>query len=293
MAAGPGADAPDWFRAALATPVEHPTVMVEGTAIDALAWGPRDASALLFIHGMYAHAGWWSFIAPAFARSHRCVAFTLSGMGQSGWRESYSVAGYGREIDAVAAACGVSGSRVIVAHSFGGIVARRYAEARPRDLAGVILVDSPTTRTGEPSRRPTMPPRARYRPFASPEEAVGHFRLVPPQRCDNPFLIDHIARGALRRDEGRWRWSTDPDLRAKMAPEGYHRRIGPIAAKAAFIWGGRSLSINDDDRAYARERLPTAQAVTIAEAGHHVMLDQPLQLIDRIGAVLDGWAGER
>ena len=290
MTHAPAIEAPDWFRSALTAPVERLTVPVEGVAIDALAWGPCDAPGLVFVHGMYAHAGWWSFIAPAFAHNHRCVAFTLSGMGQSGWREQYSTATYCREIDVVASACGIVGPRVIVAHSFGGIVARRYAEALPPNLAGLILIDSPTTRNGEPGRRSSMPASARYRPFASAQEAVRHFRLVPPQLCADPFIVDHVARGALRQDPDGWRWSMDPDLRGHMAPEGYHRRIGPISAKAAFIWGEQSPSLSAEDRTYAREALPDAQAITIPDSGHHVMLDQPLQLIDRIGAVLDGWS---
>lgn len=284
-------DDADWFRSALAVPFERASVTVDGVSIDTLAWGPRDAPGLVFVHGMYAHAGWWRFIAPFFAGERRCVAFSLSGMGRSEWRDVYSVAGHCREIEAVTRACGITGDHAIVAHSFGGIIARRHAEADPAGLSGLILVDSPTTRTGLRGRPTSFPLHARYRPYPSVEDAVRHFRLAPPQVHVQPDILDLIARESLRQDADGWRWSTDPDLRAKLAKDGYHRRIVPMQARTAFLWGDQSPSLSEDDRAYTREAVPSAPAIVVRDAGHHIMLDQPLALVAHVRAILDDWDG--
>ncbi len=70
----------------------HPSAQfidVRGAAIETLAWGERGKPGLLFMHGNGACADWWSFIAPHFADTHRIAAFSMSGMGGSGWRDRY------------------------------------------------------------------------------------------------------------------------------------------------------------------------------------------------------------
>jgi len=71
----PLADAPDWFRRALAVPFEDATVDVDGP-IHYLAWGKPNTRGLVFVHG-----GYWrsldkadqSFLAPAFTQQGSCV----------------------------------------------------------------------------------------------------------------------------------------------------------------------------------------------------------------------------
>src|SRR5262249_32951893 len=84
-------DAPDWFARITAVAPEDCFVEVEGTPIHYLRWGERKRPGLLLVHGNAAHAYWWSFIAPFLARDYNVAAMDLSGMGDSGWRETYSM----------------------------------------------------------------------------------------------------------------------------------------------------------------------------------------------------------
>jgi hypothetical protein len=102
--------APAWFETALADAPERSSVDVDGAAIETLCWGRRGTQTLILLHGTGAHADWWSFIAPALATERRVIAFSLSGMGRSAWRDDYSVAGYAREVIAVAEAGGAFAS---------------------------------------------------------------------------------------------------------------------------------------------------------------------------------------
>src|SRR6187431_2773691 len=99
--------APQWFDEAIAHTPERTFVDVRGAAIETLAWGERGKPGLLFLHGNGASADWWSFIAPFFAATHRVAAFSLSGMGGSGWRDRYSYDLYIDEAFAVADATGL------------------------------------------------------------------------------------------------------------------------------------------------------------------------------------------
>ena len=96
-AGGLPSGAPAWFRQALADEPERTFVEVDGCVIETLAWGPRGAPGVLLLHGFTAHADWWSFVAPWLAGQRRVIALSLSGMGRSGWRDSYSLEQYARE----------------------------------------------------------------------------------------------------------------------------------------------------------------------------------------------------
>ena len=78
--------APAWFKAAIAQEPERFNIDVKDCEIECLAWGERGKPGLIVVHGASAHADWWSFIAPFFAPDYRVAAFSLSGMGGSGWR---------------------------------------------------------------------------------------------------------------------------------------------------------------------------------------------------------------
>ena len=78
--------APAWFERAVAAEPERTFVEFEGARIETLAWGERGKPGLMLLHGGAAHADWWSFVAPLFAREHRVVASSFTGMGRSDWR---------------------------------------------------------------------------------------------------------------------------------------------------------------------------------------------------------------
>ena len=83
--------APAWFENAVSDIPESKYVNVEGANIHYLRWGDRTRPGLLLVHGNAAHAYWWSFIAPFLARDYNVAAMDLSGMGDSDWRQSYSM----------------------------------------------------------------------------------------------------------------------------------------------------------------------------------------------------------
>jgi hypothetical protein len=72
--------APAWFEAAIGVGPERSRIPVEGAEIELLTWGEVGKPGLLFLHGNGAHADWWSFIAPFFAKDWRCAAISWSGM---------------------------------------------------------------------------------------------------------------------------------------------------------------------------------------------------------------------
>ncbi len=277
---------PTWFTEAVGAPCEYGRVDVAGAQVEMLAWGERGRPGLLFVHGMLAHARWWDFIAPFFAGRFRCAALSLSGMGHSGWRDRYSIRTYVDELVAVMQAAGLYESAVrprVVAHSFGGIPARRLAEWRGGELSGLVLVDSPVRATTD--YRPTVR-KYTLRPYVSVEAAAARFRLVPEQSCANPYLLEHVSREGMRRQGDHWVRSFDPDLRMKIAHGDYQPNLEAVACPLAFIRGDRSSVVTDEVDRYIGELLPEAPRIDIPDAAHHLMLDQPLAFVAALRALL-------
>lgn len=287
--------APAWFDAALACPAERSFVDVEGAAIEMLCWGRRGAPGLLFVHGTNAHADWWSFIAPYFAATHRVVALSLSGMGRSGWRERYSVSGYGREALAIAEAGGAFDGPtppIAVGHSFGGmIVATAMAQAGDR-FASALLVDSLFV---PPEDLPDLPVRrSPNRVMATIEEAVLRFRLVPPQTVINAYALDHIARTSVKPVTGGVTWCFDPFIFAKMTDRIDGTVIGRARTPMALMRGDRSSIVTAETFDFPRRQLSyDPPEIVIPDADHHLLIDQPLAFVAALNGLLSVWPGPR
>jgi len=275
---------PDWFVKALAVPTDTGTVIVEGATICWKAWGTRGAPGLILVHGGVAHKDWWDSIAPFLADTRRVVALDLSGMGDSDHRDRYRMETYALEVLAAGEDGGAfeAGKPFVVGHSFGGFVSLATAMEHGERLAGIAVLDSPI-RPSEEQRRSSPPSRGGmiYNAF---EAALARFRLLPEQDCDNAFLLDHIARQSLKpvtRPDGTsgWTWKFDPKLWDKLD---YNRPppadiVGALKTRIALFRGAKSRLVTDEVWGFMRETFgPETTMVSIPQAEHHLILDQPI-----------------
>jgi pimeloyl-ACP methyl ester carboxylesterase len=285
-----GAGPPEWFLTAVRTPFDEATVRVAGTAVHFLSWGPPLRPGIVLVHGGAAHAHWWSFIAPLLAGQWRVVAVDLSGHGESGRRDRYSQEVWAEEVMAIADAAGFPGPPVVVGHSLGGLVTIQTAATFGDRLAGAVIVDSPVRRPD-----PESEAGARGRAFRNPgvypdvDSALEHFRLIPPQPVSHPWIVDHIARRSLRRVEGGWTWKFDPHLfDHTLVP--MRDQLRSVQCRVALFRGELSAVVPADTAAYMYELLErNAPVVSIPEAHHHLMLDQPIAFVAALRTLLTDW----
>ena len=293
------AAAPAWFHHALAQLPERTSLDVEDCKIETLAWGRRGAPGVLLLPGFTAHADWWSFVAPQLASHRRVAALSLSGMGRSGWRSAYSLEQYAREALAVAEAQGLFESRlrpVVVGHSFGSFVARRLALDLGSRLAGIVLVDGVTTAQEEDDEYDGVPRLGhRHRLYPTLADALARFRFSPPQPCEHPWIVDLIARTSLCEstdESGRrgWSWCFDPDLRAKFGGLPNATVLRPPSCPMSLMFGDRSALLTPPRLALLRRSTPLETPwIEIPDAGHHVMVDQPLALVAALRTQIEAW----
>ena len=290
-------ETPRWFERALEVEPTSRFVTVQGTPVHYLHWGDPARPGLLLVHGNGAHARWWSFIAPFLAREYSVAAIDISGMGDSGWRESYSLEVFAEEQIAVCEDAGFFANEeppIIVAHSFGGFVTIVTGSLYGDRLAGTVIVDSPVN----PPDRPSGPPNRASRPhrvYATVEEAVDRFRLAPPQPCANRYILDYIARHSLKEvpnPEGGmgWTWKFDPAIWRRFDIGDMSARLAATRCRIAIMRGEFSALLPPEIGDYMFTLLgKSAPVIEIPQARHHVMLDQPLAFVSALRALLADW----
>ncbi len=302
--AGAKPDAPEWFENAINTPYEDLSLEVEGATIRYSTWGERGKPGLLLVHGGRAHRHWWRPFAPFFSDSFRVAALDLSGLGDSDWRERYSLPCHAREIFAVSEAAGLYDvSRpVVVGHSFGGWATLAAVEIAGEKLGGAVVVDTPfgvpdpdegyTITMGNETDKIFKTNRV----YPTLEDPLMRFRLLPNQPGSELYLLDFIARNGLKEavdpetGEKGWSWKFDPRHGRNFDIHFDRDLFLSARCPLAFIYGEKSLFVLGDGFEHMkRQAKGRSPFITLPEGHHHLMMDQPIGFVAAMRALLKCW----
>jgi pimeloyl-ACP methyl ester carboxylesterase len=280
-------EVPNWFTDALGQAYDAADVEVEGARISYRAWGKAGDPIAVLVHGGAAHAGWWDHVAPHLSSVHRVIALDLSGHGDSGHRETYSLETWADEVMAVARAESDE-PPVLLGHSMGGFVVLTAAQRYGGAIRGAAAIDSPIR---EMSPEAHAWAEARHLPgnktYPARETILGRFRTLPADNASLAYVRQHLAEGSIRETEGGWTWKFDPRifLRSRMEPE----ELATAVCDIALIRGERGMATTDITDVVARRLGREVPVTVIRDAGHHIMLDQPIALIAVLQTLLGQW----
>ncbi|WP_317135538.1 alpha/beta fold hydrolase [Nonomuraea phyllanthi] len=120
-----------------------PTLPLKGGNIYVRQDGPRDAPALVLIHGLATSTRSWDALVPLLTESHRVIRIDLLGHGRSAKPAGggYGMPEQGRRVGEAMDLLGVKRA-VVVGHSTGGAVATALAEQRPDLVTSLVLIDT-------------------------------------------------------------------------------------------------------------------------------------------------------
>jgi len=279
--------APAWFSAALADEGQERRITVEGTQVAYREWGDPADRSIVLVHGGAAHSRWWDHIAPLLTSERRVAAVDLSGHGDSGRRDRYSLDTWAREVLAVVAGAGDAASSVVIGHSMGGLVTLRLASLAGSRIAGAVAIDSPV-RDMAPEDRAARQRRAfgPLRVYPTREAAVARFRPIPDQPT-LAYIADHVAATSIRPAEGGWTWKFDPQVFARdhLTPELLTR----LDCRVALFRAEHGLVTPQQGEVLYDRLGRVAPVIEIPAAGHHIMLDQPIALVAALRTLLSDW----
>ena len=288
-------NSPKWFQETLAQEPEKLSTKIKGIKISYNAWGDKKNPGIFFVHGGMAHADWWSFIAPYFYKTHRVVAMNLGGMGDSDWRKEYSTEIWGQEIVGV---CKKEKLRkpIIVGHSLGGMCSVVAASIMKKDLYGLVIVD---TAVIPPSK---IPDKFDFKikannTYKTIKDAKSRFRLVPSQGNSLDYIMNYIADKSIKKVRGGWTWKFDPKYMKIFTSEGFKERqsifrkkLQGLRCRVAIFRGEKALIFPGGIAKYMHELMDKkSPIISIPEAHHHIMVDQPLALVASLRALIIDW----
>lgn len=282
---------PQWFLDALACPGRSALVDANGARLHYLGWNLDDVTkpVLLLLHGFRAHGHWWDWTAPHLANAFRVVAPDLSGMGDSTHRGTYDADTFATDVLSFLDAAQLY-PVIAIGHSYGGSTLLRACNRRPELFSRLILLDTALPLSDEAVHPPPLPLAVANICYPDHETAIARFTLRPRQPVCLPYARRHIAYHSACQDADGWHWKFDP---AAQPFDHYRfdadRLLANIARPVDFVRAEFS-SVTSPARAAilaeALRRTVGREMVVIPAAHHHMMLDQPIALIDVLRTLL-------
>tara|TARA_E500000081_G_scaffold145811_1_gene168112 strand:- start:4 stop:885 length:882 start_codon:yes stop_codon:yes gene_type:complete len=281
---------PDWFKKNIEIIPLSYSVEVDDKNIKYFIWGDQSLPKVFLLHGFNAHSYWWSHIAPFFTEKFCVIAMDFSGMGESDHREEYSQEIYSKEIKAVLEDTKCE-KPICLAHSMGGAVAMYSTSIFPNLFSKIILLDSvvilpPERAEMMKSRRP----KARMEIASdSMEAAVSRFRLMPPQPCQQEYVLEHIAKTSYKETELGWVLKSDPKISNTYKYNDLHETLMNPSTALEIIYGQLSQIFTSDVLEYMKYagRLEDKNIHQLDGAMHHLFLDRPLEFKDLVLKILE------
>ncbi len=260
-----------------AAPYADRFVEIGGRKLHYQDYGTPGKPVMLCLHGGAAHGHWFDFVAAGFTPDFHVLALDQRGHGDSDWVDppAYSYLDYAADLDQVAAKLDLR-DFVLVGHSMGGMVAVVYAAAHPGRMKKLVVVDTSLNLSEERIAAMRDVGQRGGSSYATHEDLIARYKLRPGNSLARPEVVRHIAGYSARQfPDGGWRHKFDRGvyaLREKMDGMPCWDRI---KIPALLVKGGRSPRITPEILAEVKKRAPQVEMAEVAEADHHVTLDNP------------------
>ena len=280
---------PDRSRAALVAEYAGPPsqfIDVLGATLHVRDTGPRDAPAVVLLHGFGSSLQTWDAWAADLERDHRVICYDLPGFGLTGrdpggYTDERGIAILAGLLDRLGVA-----RASIVGNSMGGRIAWRFAAAHPERMLKLVLI-SPDG-------------------FASPEATYGKKTEVPLMMRALPYVLPSVMlRASLAPAYADPKVMTEPlfeRYRDMMLAPGVRQaivdRMGQqvlvdpvpllrtITVPTLLLWGEQDAMIPFRNSADYLAALPHARLQALPGVGHLPQEEAP-QTVAILRAFLD------
>ena len=270
-------------------------VEVSGVAFDATVLGDGPPT-VVFANGLGTPLEEWALVAPTIATRCRVMCYDRRPAPPDGVLPTHDAAQMGADLHQLLDALGVARPLVLVGHSWGGAVIRRYAVDHPDDVAGMVFVDAshekikgmiPTRATQLLYGMTTLP--LRFGPIRRRLLHMLGFDRLPPADMTVVDTLSWRARGRTSRAEYA---GSGPSLHelARIAPD-----LPQLPTRVLLAGGRPGWTAKLAAKQVAAIRAVWEQAAagrsevtvtSVPDSGHYISLDQPQAVIDAIDDII-------
>jgi haloalkane dehalogenase len=293
-----GGVVPDWLKG------EYPFapqtwVTPAGARLRYVDEGPRDAEAVVMLHGNPTWSFHYRHLVRALAPAMRCIVPDHVGMGLSDKPQDYEYT-LARRIDDIAGLVAALGLKRIhlVVHDWGGAIGFGFALRQLESVGRIVILNTAAFPSKEIPRRiafcrqPVLGPFLvrRLNAFARPATwmAMDRRKLSPLEKRAYlwPYRswANRVAVNAFVQDipmePGHPSWSTLNHIGEGLPRFARHDVL--------LVWGGMDFCFNDLFLWKWRQILPKAGMFRVPDAGHYVLEDAREQCLGWITPFLRG-----
>jgi len=248
--------------------------IADGVRVHLRDEGPKDAPAIILLHGSTADLHTWQPWTEALSETHRIIRFDQIGHGLTGPDPDgdYSIPSFVADIDEVADSLGLE-SFVLGGSSMGGGHAVAYALAHPDRVEGLILVGS----SGAPVRREGSGPSFIYSLAQTPGINQVMTQITPRSMIENA-ITEMVTQKAIITPQvvdRYWELLRYPGNReATLARFGVGRNsftaeeVATLTMPTLVIFGAQDPLIPMESGTWYADNMPDAQLVLYDDIGH-------------------------
>jgi pimeloyl-ACP methyl ester carboxylesterase len=238
---------------------------------------------VILLHGWLGSWGLWQETMEYLGRNYRTYALDFWGFGESGKKRStYEVKDFVDLVEQFMEKLGIT-EAPLVGHSMGGTVSLLAAIKYPQRVNKVVVIGSPIA--GSSLALPLK--LAGYRGIAFLLFTfMGLFRfamrIASPLICRDPRFPDMMDRDLSRTTLQSFLISI-----ASLRQTDLRGQLGLVKVPAMGMFGKRDNIVNPNQWQPMKEGIPEAQIERFEKAGHFIMLDEPVDFMNKLHKFLD------
>ena len=254
-----------------------PLINAGGLSVHAQILGDRspDGAPVIMIHGLLVGslAGWYFGAASSLAGKHQVILYDLRGHGRSEKTlTGYDLAGLSRDLDELIKALDLSRPINLVGHSYGALIALRWALDHPGATDRLVLVEPP------------IPPSSLHSIDALAARTPQELLSILPESLQSTLRSG--GRRAGRFLKGITFLLTESSLLADLQaePDFSDQEPASLDIPVLAVFGRASPCYANVDRI---QRILPNVCIEVLDGGHFLPMEQTLPLTELIAGFLD------
>lgn len=246
--------------------IELPT----GVNLQYVEQGGPSGVPVILLHGLSDSWRSYQYVLPHLPESIYAVAPSMRGHGDSERPdEGYEYSDFATDAAALMDALQIE-SAIIVGHSLGSSVAKRFAIDYPDRTRGVVLVASLNNWPGNPTVQGLW--EGAIKPMEDPVDPgfVREFQESTVAQPIDESYMDIIVQESLKVPAHVWKATVRESVEHDQSGE-----LGKIQAPTLIIWGDQEELASREDQDAQVEAIPNAELEIYEGAGHAIHWEEP------------------